>query len=54
MVNKFFKCIFKNIEQKNIGASIVFKAESEPKHKEKLFSGVFLQKPKTHIFGGPK
>ena len=29
-------------------------SESEPKHKEKLFSGVFLQKPKTHKFWGSK
>ena len=31
---------------------IVFKAESEPKHDEKFFLGVYLQKPKTCFFGG--
>ena len=31
---------------------IVFKAESEPKHKEKICWWVVLQKPKTHFLGG--
>ena len=35
----------------NICASIVFKAESEPKHEELNFWGVFLQKP---LFWGSK
>ena len=52
--NSFFKCVFKNTDQKDICASIVFKAESKPKHLEKLFWGGFLQKPKTGFFGGPK
>ena len=54
MVNNFFLCVFKNTDQKNICASIVFKAESKPKHEEKPFLGGFLQKPKTHFYGGPK
>ena len=45
--------VFKNTNQKNICASIVFKAKSKPKHEENVFGG-FLQKPKTHFFGGPK
>ena len=39
-VNNFFLCVFKNIDQKNICASIVFKAESKPKREEKFFGGV--------------
>ena len=35
-------------------ASIVFKDESKPKHKEKTFFGGFIQKPKTHFLGGTK
>ena len=31
---------------------IIFKAESELKHEEKIFWGGFLQKPKTRFFGG--
>ena len=38
----------------NICVSIVFKAESKPKYKEKFVCGGFLQKPKTHFFWGPK
>ena len=53
-VNNFFLCVFKITDQKNICASIVFKAESEPKHKDKNFLGGFLQKPKKHFFWGPK
>ena len=49
-----FLCVLKNTNQKNICASIVFKAESKPKHEEKFFLGGFLQKQKTHFFGGPK
>ena len=30
---------------------IVFKSESEQKHEENFFVGVFLQKPKTRFFG---
>ena len=29
---ELFLCVFKNTNQKNISASIVFKAESKPKH----------------------
>ena len=48
----FFKCVFKNTDQKDICASIVFKAESKPKHEEKKhFWGVFLQNQK-HVFWG--
>ena len=52
VVNNFFWCVFKNTEQNNNCVFIVFKAESEPKHEEKFFLGVFLQKPKTRFFGG--
>ena len=52
VVNNFFLCVFKNTEQNNICVFIVFKAESEPKHEEIFYLGVFLQKPKTPFFGG--
>ena len=48
-----YQCVFKNANQKDICAFIVFKAESKPKHEETCFGGVFLKKPKTHFFGGP-
>ena len=32
--NSFFLSIFKNTDQKGIGVSIVFKAESMPEHEE--------------------
>ena len=35
----FFWFVFKNTEQNNNCVFIVFKAESEPKHKEKFFGG---------------
>ena len=31
---------------------MVFKAKLEPEHKEKIVFGIFLQKPKMHLFGG--
>ena len=49
--NSFFQCVFKNTDQKDICASIVFKAESKPKHEEIIFWGVFHQK---RFLGGPK
>ena len=51
--NSFFHCVFKNTDQKDICVSIVFTAESKPKHKtrRKTFFGGFLQKPK-HAFSG--
>ena len=49
-----FLCVFKNTDQKKICASIVFKTESKLKHEEKFLFVSFLQKPKTHFFGGPK
>ena len=51
-VNNFFWCVLKNTEQNNNRVFIVFKAESELKHKENFFLGVFLQKPKLRFFGG--
>ena len=45
-------CVFKNTNQKNICASIVFKAESKPKHDKTFFfvgGGGFLQKPKRYF-----
>ena len=53
-VNKFFVYIFKNSDQKNICASIVFKAESKPKHEEQIFLRGFSSKTKNVIFQGPK
>ena len=52
--NGFFQCVLKNTDKKDICASIVFKSESKPKHEEEKIWGVFLQKPKTRFFGGPK
>ena len=52
VINNLFCALSKIPNQThNICVFIVFKAESEPKHEEK-FGGVFLQKPKTHFFGG--
>ena len=44
MANSFFYYIFKN---KNVCASIVFKAESEPKEEETYFLGGFSSKTKN-------
>ena len=44
----FLKCVFKNTYQKDICTSIVFKAESKPKHEEFFFEFFF----KKHFFGG--
>ena len=52
--NSFFFCVFKNTDQKDIGAYIVLKAESKQKPEENIFWGVFLLKPKMCFFGGPK
>ena len=51
-VNNFFWCVFKNTEQNDNCVFIVFNAESEPKHKEHIFLGVFLQKAKTSCVEG--
>ena len=48
-VNSFFSCVFKNTDQKDICASIVFKAESKLKHEEKIFFIRFSSK--THFSG---
>ena len=50
-VNNFSQCVFKNTDQKNICASIVFKAESKPKHEEKYFGGVFFKNQKCTFSG---
>ena len=50
-----FFCVFSKIlteSQKGICASIVFKAESKPKHEEKKFWGVFLAKNQKRAFLG--
>ena len=49
----FFWCVFKNTEQNNNCVFIVFKAESEPKHEEKIF-GVFFFKNQKRAFSGVK
>ena len=51
VVNNYFFGRFKNTNQKNICASIVFKAESKPKHEEKFFLVVFF-KNKKRTFSG--
>ena len=48
----FFGAFSKIPNKITIVLFVVFKAESELKHKEKIFWGVFLQKPKTRFFGG--
>ena len=48
----FFWCVFKNTEQNNNCVFIVFKAESEPKHEEKIFFGCFSSKTKNALFWG--
>ena len=49
---ELFLCVFKNTDQKNICASIVFKAESKPKHEEKFFwGGVFFKNQKRTFLG---
>ena len=58
--NSFFKWVLKiptnmTFVQYDICESIVFKAESKPKHKEEETCwGVFLQKPRTLFLRGPK
>ena len=48
----FFWCVFKNTEQNKNCVFIVFKAESEPKHKEKFFCACFSSKTKNALFQG--
>ena len=50
VVNNFFWCVFKNTEPNNNRVFIVFKAESEPKHKEKTFFGCFSSKTNDALF----
>ena len=49
MVNNFL-WIFKNTNQKNICGSVVFKAESEPKHKENNLLDFLSLKTKNMLF----
>ena len=52
VVNNYFFGRLKNTNQKNICASIVFKAESKPKHEEKFFwGGVFFKNQKCTFLG---
>ena len=44
-------CVFKNTNKKNIFASIVFKAESKPKHEEKNCGGVLFKITKQAFWG---
>ena len=48
----FFWCVFKNTDQKDICASIVFKAELKPKHEEKNSFEVFFIKNQKCTFSG--
>ena len=52
--NSFFQCVFKNTDQKDICVSIVFTAESKPKHKEKKNCWGFPSKTKNAFFRGSK
>ena len=51
LVNNFFWCVFKNTDQKDNCASIVFKAESRHDMKKNFCWRGFLQKPKKHFSG---
>ena len=53
-VNNFFWCIFENTKQNNNCVFIVFKGESEPKHKEKKNVGGFFFKNQKSAFSGVK
>ena len=49
---ELFLCVFKNTDQKNICASIVFKDESKPKREEiKFFLGLFFKNQKRTFSG---
>ena len=50
-VNNFFGWVFKNTEQNNNCVFIVYKAESEPKHEDNFFSGVFFKNQKCDFLG---
>ena len=55
--NSFFLVRLKNLkntDQKDICASIDFKAKSTLKHKEIFFWGGFFKNHKHALFGGPK
>ena len=54
VVNNFFLCVFKNTEQNNNCVFIVFKAESEPKHEEKICFWLFFFKNQKRAFSGVK
>ena len=51
MVNNVFLCVFKNTDQNNIRASIVFKAKTKEKYEE-IFFTVFISKLKNALFWG--
>ena len=48
-VNKGFLCVFKNTDQNNIYASIIFKAKTKQKYEENFFKGFYS---KLKNFGG--
>ena len=50
-VNNFFWCVFLYTEQNNNCAFIVFKAESEPKHEEKIGCVFFFKNQKCTFWG---
>ena len=50
VINNLFLVRFQNTEQNKISVFIVFKAESEPKHKENIFW--FFFKTKNALFQG--
>ena len=51
-VNNIFVCVFKNTELNNNCVFIVFKAESELKHEEKILLGCFSSETKNMLFWG--
>ena len=53
-VNNFFGWVFKNTEQNNNCVFIVYKAESEPKHKGKHFFVCVFFKNQKRVFSGVK
>ena len=48
-VKNFYQCIFIYTIQKNISVSVVFKAESEPKHKEIIFLSFSAKTKNVHF-----
>ena len=52
-INNFF-CGFSKIPTKRTFVRLLFLKQNQSRNKKKIFFWGFLQKPKTHFFGGPK